>query len=431
MKKPASDPTVSLWASISLLNLTGKYAPEGYGTAIFATTFSTAKLKRKGGFWFNQFQTWRMLGGSPVASPNWTATEVLSLPLYKCPLITDEGRQMEEPKPPTPPYLLNEILTFVRWGGQIECRSLHNQALFDRNIGRQSEMERRYSALPIERLRNACHRRYCSRSLGWELRYLNLPPSLVAKVTECTDIPQQHPHPRFPLYHCHLAGRPVVEYSTRQGRHFRRNGSLEPNILVPQSWPEAGSTPEDWKKIWTSVHKRPTLPKHRALRWRILVERVITNSTFPGHDPKCTRCNASRDTIRHTFFECPELTPVWQWAERCIVTITGPQNTPVLTTRNLILGDLTESTRTARHVARITFDSVLWQIHRDRIAFHFESTRASPEIIISRAKLDIEEVIGAELIRARKNRQIEQFRRRWCKLGAVREGAIGAALILG
>ncbi|KAL1918536.1 uncharacterized protein VTP21DRAFT_3196 [Calcarisporiella thermophila] len=228
-----------------------------------------------------------------------------------------------------------------------------------------------------------------------------------------------------------LAGRPVVEYSTRQGRHFRRNGSLEPNILVPQSWPEAGSTPEDWKKIWTSVHKRPTLPKHRALRWRILVERVITNSTFPGHDPKCTRCNASRDTTRHTFFECPELTPVWQWAERCIVTITGPQNTPVLTARNLILGDFTESSRTARNVARITFDSVLWQIHRDRIAFYFESTRASPEIIINRAKLDIEEVIGAELIRARKNRQIEQFRRIWCKLGAVREGAIGAALILG
>ncbi|KAL1916203.1 uncharacterized protein VTP21DRAFT_5820 [Calcarisporiella thermophila] len=102
---------------------------------------------------------------------------------------------MEEPKPPTPPYLLNEILTFVRWGGQIECRSLHNQALFDRNIGRQSELERKYSALPTEKLRNACHRRYCSRSLGWELRYLNLPPSLVAKVTECTDIPQQHPHP--------------------------------------------------------------------------------------------------------------------------------------------------------------------------------------------------------------------------------------------
>ncbi|KAL1914132.1 uncharacterized protein VTP21DRAFT_11357 [Calcarisporiella thermophila] len=361
---------------------------------------STTKLKRKGGFWFNQFQTWRTLGGSPVASPNWTATEVLSLLLYKCQLITDEGRQMEEPKPPTPPYLLNETLTFVRWGGQIECRSLHNQVLFDRNIGRQSEMERRYSALPTEKLRNVCHRRYCSRSLGWELRYLNLPPSLVAK-------------------------------STRQGRHFRRNGSLEPNILVPQSWPEAGSTPEDWKKIWTSVHKRLTLPKHRALRWRIPVERVITNSTFPGHDPKCTRCNASRDTIRHTFFECLELTPVWQWAERCIVTITGPQNTPVLTARNFILGDLTESSRTARHVARITFDSVLWQIHRDRIAFHFESTRASPEIIINRAKLDIEEVIGAELIRARKNRQIEQFRRRWCKLGAVREGAIGAVLILG
>ncbi|KAL1920428.1 uncharacterized protein VTP21DRAFT_805 [Calcarisporiella thermophila] len=60
-----------------------------------------------------------------------------------------------------------------------------------------------------------------------------------------------------------------------------------------------------------------------------------------------------------------------------------------------------------------------------------DTTRASPEIINNRAKLDIEEVIGAELMRARKNRQIEQFRRRWCKLGAVREGAIGAALILG
>ncbi|KAL1916860.1 uncharacterized protein VTP21DRAFT_5564 [Calcarisporiella thermophila] len=313
----------------------------------------------------------RMLGGSPVASPNWTATEALSLPLYKCPLITDEGGQMEEPKPPTPPYLLNETLTFVRWGGQIECRSLHNQALFDRNIGRQSEME------PKERVPPPILQPFSW--MGAPLPQLT--PSLVAKVTECTDIPQQHPHPRFPLYHCHLAGRPVVEYSTRQGRHFRRNGSLEPNILVPQSWPEAGSTHEDWKKIWTSVRKRPTLPKHRALRWRILVERVITNSTFPGHDPKCTRCL---------------------------------QNSQELSARNLIVGDLYESSRTAKHVAQIIFDSVLWQIHRDRIAFHFESTRASPETI-NRAKLDIEEAIGAELIRARKKQQIEQFRNRWCQ----------------
>ncbi|KAL1915774.1 uncharacterized protein VTP21DRAFT_6533 [Calcarisporiella thermophila] len=60
--------------------------------------------------------------------------------------------------------------------------------------------------------------------------------------------------PRLPLYHCHLAGRPVAEYSTRQDRHSQRNSSLEPNTLVPRSWPEVGSTPKDWEKVWISVH---------------------------------------------------------------------------------------------------------------------------------------------------------------------------------
>ncbi|KAL1914793.1 uncharacterized protein VTP21DRAFT_7885 [Calcarisporiella thermophila] len=159
-------------------------------------------------------------------------------------------------------------------------------------------------------------------------------------------------------------------------------------------------------------------------------ERVITNSTFPGHDPKCTRCNAPRDTIRHTFFECPELTSVWHWTERCINTISGPLNTQVLSPRNLVLGDLPEAPRAVRHAAQIVFDSVLWQIHRDRIAYHFECTRASPETIILRAKMDIEEAIGGELIKARKRREIELFRRRWCGQGAVIESSDRARLKL-
>ncbi|KAL1919874.1 uncharacterized protein VTP21DRAFT_1806 [Calcarisporiella thermophila] len=249
----------------------------------------------------------------------------------------------------------------------------------------------------MERLKRACERRYNDFSLSWEHGYLILPPNLAEKITKSSAIPRQHPPPCFPLHLGHLAGAPVLEYSTRQVRHFQRNGSPEPETLTPQSWPEVASTAKEWEKVWTSIQKRPTLPKHRTLRWRILVERVITNSTIPGHDPKCTRCNALRDTIRHTFFERPELTSVWHWAERGINTISGPLNTQVLNPRNLVLGDLPEAPRTVRHAAQIVFDSVLWQIHRDRITFHFENTRASSETIINRAKLDIEEAIGAEL----------------------------------
>ncbi|KAL1914883.1 uncharacterized protein VTP21DRAFT_7799 [Calcarisporiella thermophila] len=188
--------------------------------------------------------------------------------------------------------------------------------------------------------------------------------------------------------------------------------------------PEVGSTPKDWERVWTSVHKRPILPKHRALRWRILAERIINNATFPIHDPKCTRCNTSRDIIRHTFCKCPELTPVWQWAERGIVTITGLQNSQVLSARNLILGDLSESSQTAKHVDQIIFDSELWKIHRDRIAFHFENTRASSETIINWAKLDIEEAIGTELIRAQKSDKSNSFEAggaNWARLKEIIE----------
>ncbi|KAL1921430.1 uncharacterized protein VTP21DRAFT_11146 [Calcarisporiella thermophila] len=61
----------------------------------------------------------------------------------------------------------------------------------------------------------------------------------------------------------------------------------------------------------------------------------------------------------------------------------------------------TRSPEDIKHAAQIVFDSVLWQIHRDRIAYHFECTRASPETIILRAKMDIEEAMGGELIKAR------------------------------
>ncbi|KAL1914128.1 uncharacterized protein VTP21DRAFT_11743 [Calcarisporiella thermophila] len=307
LKRPNQDPKTPLWASILKHNLLSMYAPFGYDMSIFATTFTCAKLKRKGGFWYNLYQAWRSLEGGTVASLNWSTP--------------DEGLNADHSG--DKPF----------WSGT--CRY---------------------------------NRKWSVDILQWEHGYLILPPNLLEKITKCSAIPRQHPPPRFPLHFCHLA--------------------------------EVASTAKEWEKVWTSIQKRPTLPKHRTLRWQILVERVITNSTFPGHDPKCTRCNAPRDTIRHTFFECPELTPVWHWAERCINTISGPLNTQVLNPRDLVLGDLPEAPRTVRHTAQIVFDSVLWQIHRDRIAFHFENTRASSETIINRAKLDIEEAIEAELTRA-------------------------------
>ncbi|KAL1923270.1 uncharacterized protein VTP21DRAFT_8250 [Calcarisporiella thermophila] len=88
----------------------------------------------------------------------------------------------------------------------------------------------------------------------------------------------------------------------------------------------------------------------------------------------------------------------------------------------------TRSPEDIRHAAQIVFDSVLWQIHRDRIAYHFECTRAPPETIILRAKMDIEKAIGGELIKARKRREMELFRRRWCSHGAVIESSDRAKL---
>ncbi|KAL1916211.1 uncharacterized protein VTP21DRAFT_5828 [Calcarisporiella thermophila] len=41
------------------------YAPFGYKMSIFTTTFTCAKLKRKGRFWYNLYQAWRTLEGGP------------------------------------------------------------------------------------------------------------------------------------------------------------------------------------------------------------------------------------------------------------------------------------------------------------------------------------------------------------------------------
>ncbi|KAL1914137.1 uncharacterized protein VTP21DRAFT_11353 [Calcarisporiella thermophila] len=118
-----------------------------------------------------------------------------------------------------------------------------------------------------------------------------------------------------------------------------------------------------------------------------------------------------------------------------VVTLRGtPSATPSSNVpnsrQNLVLGDLPEAPRIVRHAAQIVFDSIIWQIHRDRIAYHFECTRAPPETIIVCAKMDIEEAIGGELIKARKRREIELFRRRWCSRGAVIESSDRARLKL-
>ncbi|KAL1919873.1 uncharacterized protein VTP21DRAFT_1805 [Calcarisporiella thermophila] len=103
------------------------YAPFGYEMSIFATTFTCVKFKRKGGFWYNLYQAWCTLKGGPVASPQLVNSRYTVFTLYKCPLITEQGRQFEEPKPPTPPYLLNDILTLLINRGRIECRSLRDK----------------------------------------------------------------------------------------------------------------------------------------------------------------------------------------------------------------------------------------------------------------------------------------------------------------
>ncbi|KAL1921097.1 uncharacterized protein VTP21DRAFT_11732 [Calcarisporiella thermophila] len=147
-------------------------------------------------------------------------------------------------------------------------------------------MEHRSSMLPTEKLRRAWHRRYCDRSLGWDLRFLNLPP---------------------------------VSHSIIATWPNRIHWFLDPGPRLDQH-------PETGEKSGPPFANDP--PSQNTVRY-------ASGSFVPAV--------TLRGTIRHIFFECPELTPVWQWAERCIVTITGILDSQVLSARNLILGNLSES----------------------------------------------------------------------------------------
>jgi hypothetical protein len=101
---------------------------------------------------------------------------------------------------------------------------------------------------------------------------------------------------------------------TKQGSYTVKSGY---NLLA--QWhnmdsPSSTSTANNnkfWKKLWSL----PTIPRHKALIWRIIQRAIPVRSELNRRGISCPivcpRCFQQEETIDHTFMHCPRANKIW------------------------------------------------------------------------------------------------------------------------
>jgi hypothetical protein len=118
---------------------------------------------------------------------------------------------------------------------------------------------------------------------------------------------------QIPLTHDHHADQ-LMWPSSKEGIYTVKSGY---NLL--KNWQDnsqIGSTNpnplnQEWKKLWAL----PTIPRHKALLWRIINNAIPTRSNLSHRGIHCSilcpRCMQKEETINHLFMECDRARIIW------------------------------------------------------------------------------------------------------------------------
>ncbi|PNX83821.1 hypothetical protein L195_g041817 [Trifolium pratense] len=87
-------------------------------------------------------------------------------------------------------------------------------------------------------------------------------------------------------------------------------GMILKNTALPSS---AHSDPyhNEWKKLWSMA----TIPRHKALIWRIIQQAIPVRSALSKRGVQCLilcpRCLQKEETINHVFMDCHHTSKIW------------------------------------------------------------------------------------------------------------------------
>ncbi|KAL1914452.1 uncharacterized protein VTP21DRAFT_8904 [Calcarisporiella thermophila] len=298
----------------------------------------------------------------------------------------------------------------------------------------------------------------------WRKREIQLIPQLADALLQ--GVPQIEGPYTFPLGKCVLAGTKIKDFRTKIGRLYmtskgenitpewkeissksiswevawmqwkKRPSEPKPRALrwrllkhrlvtniitrenITPEWKEISSKSISWEVAWMQWKKRPSEPKPRALRWRLLKHRLVTNiitSKWTGEPNICKRCTTNAvETISQAYLECPAISQLLQTVESYVCRILGVRAHET-TKEDRLFGTDYKTMGYQREVVATGHDAAIWIIYRSRLSIIMDNAQPSEIALAEQLGHEMQKIVRSKLWPASIKDEKEDLQELWCK----------------
>ncbi|KAL1914702.1 uncharacterized protein VTP21DRAFT_7960 [Calcarisporiella thermophila] len=372
-----------------------------HGLGILTTDYGKQKLVRRDGIWPSIYHAWRKLDRQLDIDRRITPMEVLTLPINRNKYFLERGKPLQSR------------------GEQHGLSVLGNFFIYHQNINRYRPF---YDPDLLDYVMRFIHvkhqegfyKHYIKLSTMWRLGQLTLAPNFREALSY--RMPAFTDSRIFPTHNLKIAGVNIKLYSIKFGRLYQ----ISPDpVAVTREWAHITSDEGAWK----SWPRRPSEPKQKILRWRLLQHKLITARIaqhFDHSSPNCKRYRREEiETIEHAFFECARIGHLWRWFNRLHQKILDKPWTSMHKYEKLF-GFHEETQGKDRQVSMLLHDIMVWSIHKTRIAIVMDNQEHEDIAFKCIFLSDLIIVIRGQWIQAQRKKDEEGFKQKWGKSSLIR-----------
>ncbi|KAL1920942.1 uncharacterized protein VTP21DRAFT_11577 [Calcarisporiella thermophila] len=347
-----------IWIQLTIHIFERFYAPAGMGMGILATQYTQHKLIRTDGIWPHLLRVWRSLSGKLDLTQKFYIEATLSLPINNSSYFTMGGCPLKSK---------GESVGLVKLGDFFK---------FNRRTNLYKPM-----------VEPEVHENH------WRKREIQLNPQLADALLQC--IPLIEGPSTFPLGKCVLTGKKIKNFRTKIGRFYKTSKGEN---ITPE-WKETSSDSIRWEIAWMCWKKRPSESKRRALRWRLLKHRLVTDiitnkwTEEPNIYKRCTT-NAV-ETIIHAYLECPGINRLWQTVDGYVCRILGVR-AHESTKEDSLFGADYNTMGYQREVVSTVHDAAIWIIYRSRLSIIMDNPQPSEITLAEQLGHEIQKIVRSK-----------------------------------
>ncbi|KAL1914106.1 uncharacterized protein VTP21DRAFT_1112 [Calcarisporiella thermophila] len=170
----------------------------------------------------------------------------------------------------------------------------------------------------------------------------------------------------------------TTAYTTKTGRLYKQDAPT----IITEEWKDVTNDDDRWMKAWARWKSRPSEPKHRTLRWRLMKHKIVTGiitSKWTGDPNTCKRCSLGiPETIAHAFLDRLAIAQLRQRVDEINCRIFGipPHES---TREGRLFGQDKQISQRFNEVVALSHDIALWIIYRSRLELVLGDVQPNPE----------------------------------------------------